>query len=113
MVTDRPRPLHAVPATTAPAVPAESAGVPETAPDLLAALDAGDEEAVYAWFRAHTPDTGSLLVYAALASAGAIGLMEWPAVALAALGQLVIDRRLGGVENLAAQLRARVDAITT
>ncbi|NMO91112.1 hypothetical protein [Actinomycetospora sp. TBRC 11914] len=97
---------------TAPALPPERHGSPATAPDLLAALDRGDDAAVWAWIEAHTPDSGSLLLYGLFVAAGAVGLMEWPVVALSCLGQYVVDRRFGGVENVAATLRARVDALT-
>jgi hypothetical protein len=97
---------------TAPPLPPEVHGTPESAPDLLAALDRGDDAAVWAWIEAHTPESESLLLYALFLGAGVLGLLEWPAVALSCLGQLVVDRRFGGVENLAAQLRARVDALT-
>ena len=118
----RSRPLHAVPgaespldpiapgvATVTPPLPAETA---PPAPDLLAALDAGDDAAVRDWVRAHLPEPESLLVYALLAGVGILGLVEWPALALSALGQFVIDRRFDGVENVAAELRARVEALT-
>lgn len=98
---------------TAPALPSELHGTPETAPDLLAALDRGDDAAVRAWIEAHTPAPESLLFYGLLVAAGAVGLMEWPAVVLSCVGQLVVDRRFGGVENLAAQLRTRLDALTS
>jgi hypothetical protein len=111
--TTAPRPhLAAVPAeavTRTPALPAEEAQQPYDGPDLLAALDAGDEEAVRAWFSAHSPDPGSLLVYGLYLGAGLVGLMEWPAVLLGVAGQLVVDRRFGGVEALAAELRAKVE----
>ncbi len=32
---------------------------------------------------------------------------------LSCVGQYVVDRRFGGVENLAAQLRARMDALAS
>lgn len=89
-------------------LPAETAPVPEKAPDLLAALDAGDEEAVKLWLRAHTPETSSLVVYGLLLGAGVAGLVEWPALIISALAQLVVDRRLGGVENVVAELRGTV-----
>jgi hypothetical protein len=98
---------------TAPPLPPERHGAPETAPDLLAALDAGDDEAVRAWIAAHTPEPESLLLYGLFVGAGLVGLMDWPAVLLGCLGQLVVDRRFGGVENLASQLRTRVDALTS
>lgn len=97
------------PPTTAPSVPAETA---PAAPDLLAALDAGDDAAVWAWVRAHTPEPQSLLLYGLLVAVGVAGLVEWPALAVSALGQFIVDRRFGGVEQLAAELRARVDALT-
>jgi len=106
--------LAAVPAgtpTRTPALPAEVAPQPGDAPDLLAALDAGDEEAVVAWVRAHTPEQESLLLYGLYLGAGIAGLVEWPAVVLAMLGQLIVDRRFGGVESLAAELRARVEGV--
>lgn len=99
-------------ADTAAALPPERHGAPETAPNLLAALDAGDDEAVRAWIAAHTPEPDSLLLYGLLVGAGVVGLLDWPAVVLSCLGQLVVDRRFGGVENLAAQLRTRVDALS-
>lgn len=104
--------LAAVPAavTHAEPLPPEVAPAPEEAPDLLAALDAGDEEAVRTWVRAHAPEPESLLVYAALISVGIIGLMEWPAVVLAAASQFVIDRRFGGVEKVTAELRALIES---
>lgn len=98
---------------TAPPLPPERHGAPESAPDLLAALDAGDDDAVRAWIVAHTPEPESLLLYGLLVGAGLVGLIEWPAVLLSCLGQYVVDRRFGGVENLAAQLRTRVDALTS
>lgn len=111
--TTAPRPhLAAVPAESAtrtPTLPAEEAQQPYDAPDLLAALDAGDEEAVRAWFRAHSPDPASLVIYALYLGAGLIGLMEWPAVVLGVAGQVVVDRRFGGVEALAGELRAKVE----
>ncbi|GAA4771022.1 hypothetical protein [Actinomycetospora chibensis] len=111
--TTAPRPhLAAVPAeaaTRTPALPAEEAQQPYDAPDLLAALDAGDEEAVRAWFRAHSPDPASLLIYGLYLGAGLVGLMEWPAVLLGVAGQVVVDRRFGGVEALAAEMRAKLD----
>lgn len=73
-------------------------------PSLLAALDAGDEEAVKRWVAEYAPPS-SLLVYALLAGAGFVGLIEWPALALTALAQFVVDRRLGGLEKLTDQLR--------
>lgn len=103
---------EAAKADTAPALPPERHGSPGSAPDLLAALDAGDDEAVRAWIAAHTPEPESLLLYALLVGAGLAGLMDWPAVLLGCLGQLVVDRRFGGVENLAAQLRTRMEALT-
>ena len=109
MADTAPRRLASVPSDTT--LPAETGPQPDQAPDLLAALDAGDDEAVRAWFRAHTPETGSLVVYGLLVGAGIVGLMEWPAVLISAVGQLVVDRRFGGVEALAARLRARVDAL--
>ncbi|MFC5138445.1 hypothetical protein ACFPK1_09410 [Actinomycetospora rhizophila] len=105
--------LAAVPDTSVtrtPPLPSETAGEPWAAPDLLAALDAGDEEAVHAWVRAHTPEPASLLLYGLYLGAGIVGLIEWPSVLLAVLSQLVVDRRFGGVESLAAELRARVEA---
>jgi len=111
--TTAPRPhLAAVQAgsdTRAPALPAEEAQQPQDAPDLLAALDAGDEEAVRAWFRAYAPEPASLLVYGLYLGAGIVGLVEWPAVALGVVCQIVVDRRFGGVEALAAELRAKVE----
>ena len=111
--TTAPRPhLAAVPAeaaTRTPVLPAEEAQQPYDAPDLLAALDAGDEEAVRAWFRAHSPETASLLVYGLYLGAGIAGLMEWPAILLGVAAQVVVDRRFGGVEALAAELRAKLD----
>ncbi len=111
--------LAAVPAgvtrvevTPAEPLPPEVAPAPEEAPDLLAALDAGDEEAVRRWVRAHAPEPESLLVYAALAIAGIVGLMEWPAAVLAGVSQLVIDRRFGGVEKVTTELRARIEALS-
>ncbi|GAA4777786.1 hypothetical protein GCM10023200_08290 [Actinomycetospora chlora] len=108
--------LAAVPAGsvthTAP-LPPEVAPEPEQAPDLLAALDRGDEEAVRMWVRAHTPEASSLLLYGLYVGAGILGLVEWPSVLLAMLGQLVVDRRFGGVESLAAELRARVEGTRT
>ncbi|PVZ12088.1 hypothetical protein [Actinomycetospora cinnamomea] len=104
--------LAAVPAATptrTPALPGEADLQPEDAPSLLAALDAGDEEAVYAWVRAHTPETTSLVLQGLYIGAGIAGLVEWPAVVLALIGQVIVDRRFGGVEALAAELRARVD----
>lgn len=95
----------------APALPPEKHGDPLYAPDLLAALDRGDDAAVRAWIAAHTPEPESLLMYGLFLGAGVLGLVEWPAVLLSCLGQLVVDRRFGGVENLAAQLRARVAAV--
>ena len=98
--------------TSAPPLPAETAPTGSQVPDLLAALDAGDDAAVWAWVRAHVPEPQSLLLYALLLSVGIAGLVEWPALVLSALGQFIVDRRFGGVEELAAQLRARVDALT-
>ena len=72
----------------------------------------GTTQAVRAWIVAHTPEPESLLLYGLFLGAGVIGLLEWPAVALSCVGQYVVDRRFGGVENLAAQLRARMDALT-
>lgn len=110
-----PRRLAVVDDTTSAArastLPSETSPVPENAPDLLAALDAGDDEAVKRWLRAHTPDTSSLLVYGLLVGAGAVGLIEWPAVVLSAVAQLVVDRRLGGVENVVAELRRRAPGV--
>jgi hypothetical protein len=97
---------------TAPALPPELHGTPESAPDLLAALDRGDDAAVRAWIEAHTPEPESLMLYGLFVAAGVVGLMEWPVVALSCLGQLVVDRRFGGVERVAAQLRARVAALS-
>ena len=109
----QPRPsLRPVPGgghDTAPTLPPET--VPD-APDLLAALEAGDDAAVWAWVRAHTPETDSLVLYGLFLGAGVVGLLEWPAVVLSALGQFVIDRRFGGVEKVAADLRRRVSALT-
>jgi hypothetical protein len=104
--------LAAVPADTptrTPALPGEVAPQPEDAPSLLAALDAGDEAAVHAWVRAHTPESSSLLFYGIYLGAGIAGLVEWPAVLLGMVGQVIVDRRFGGVEALAAELRARVE----
>ncbi|GAA4861250.1 hypothetical protein [Actinomycetospora straminea] len=104
--------LAAVPdgsATRTPPLPSETAPEPEEAPDLLAALDRGDEEAVKLWVRAHTPEASSLLLYGLYLGAGVVGLIEWPSVLLAMLTQLVVDRRFGGVEALAAELRARIE----
>jgi hypothetical protein len=106
--------LAAVPATTpthTPPLPPETAPEPWEAPDLLAALDAGDEEAVRTWVRAHTPEPESLLLYGLYVGAGILGLVEWPSVLLAMLGQLIVDRRFGGVEALAAELRARIEGV--
>ena len=113
----RSRPLHAVHGTETPdGVATDSPALPpETAPaagDLLAALDAGDDAAVWAWIRAHAPEPESLLVYGLLLGVGIAGVVEWPAVVLSALGQFVIDRRFAGVEGLAAELRRRVEALT-
>ncbi len=103
------------PVSTPPAAPAPTTSTetlpPETAPTppaLLAALDAGDVLAVRTWVAAHTPEPKSLMYYALLAGVGALGLVEWPTVAVGALAQLIIDRRFAGVENLAAELRARL-----
>ena len=108
-----PEPSHltAVPSprTSSAPLPAETAPTPQDAPDLLAALDAGDEAAVHAWVRAHVPDPTSLALYATLLGLGLAGLMEWPAVAFAALAQVVVDQRLGGIENVVRELRAIVD----
>ena len=95
--------------TTSAPLPSETGPTPETAPNLLAALDAGDDEAVRRWVRAYTPEPSSLVVYGLLVGAGVVGLVEWPAVLISALAQLVVDRRLGGVENVVAELRAVVD----
>lgn len=109
--------LTAVPSAAAPHVthtpplPSETAPEPQDAPDLLAALDAGDEAAVREWVRAHTPEPASLLLYGLYVGAGIVGLVEWPSVLLAMLGQLVMDRRFGGVESLAAELRARAEGV--
>ncbi|GAA4941334.1 hypothetical protein EV188_113131 [Actinomycetospora succinea] len=106
--------LAAVPdetVTRTPPLPSETSPEPWEAPDLLAALDAGDEEAVHAWVRAHTPEPESLLLYGLYVGAGILGLVEWPSVLLAMLGQLIVDRRFGGVEALAAELRARVESV--
>ena len=92
-------------------LPSETAPEPDEAPDLLAALDAGDEEAVRLWVRAHTPEPASLALYGLYVGAGILGLVEWPSALLAMLGQLVVDRRFGGVESLAAELRARADGL--
>ena len=115
-----PRPrtdLHAVPPagaddaviapTTTEPLPVEAAPTP---PDLLAALDAGDDAAVWAWVRAHVPEPESLLMYGLILGAGIAGLVEWPALAITALGQFIVDRRFGGVEALAAELRTKLDA---
>ena len=99
-------------ATDAPLVPAETAPTGPEVPDIRAALEAGDDAAVWRWVRAHVPETESLVLYGLLLAVGVAGLVEWPALALSALGQFVIDRRFGGVERLAADLRARVDAVT-
>jgi hypothetical protein len=104
--------LAAVPAETptrTPALPGEAERQPADAPSLLAALDAGDEAAVHAWVRAHTPETTSLVFYGLYLGVGIAGLLEWPAVVLGILGQLIVDRRFGGVEALTAELRARVE----
>jgi hypothetical protein len=106
--------LAAVPAgtvTQTPPLPSETAPEPDEAPDLLAALDAGDDEAVRVWVRAHMPEPESLLLYTLYVGAGILGLVEWPSVLLAMLGQLVVDRRFGGVESLAAELRARAEGV--
>ncbi|MDD7964982.1 hypothetical protein [Actinomycetospora lemnae] len=95
--------------TRTPPLPSETAPEPGDAPDLLAALDRGDEEAVKLWVRAHTPETSSLVLYGLYLGAGIVGLIEWPSVLLAVVTQLVVDRRFGGVEALAAELRARVE----
>ena len=80
--TPAPRPhLAAVPAESAtrtPALPAEEAPQPEDAPDLLAALDAGDEEAVRAWVRAHSPEPSSLLIYGLYLGVGSSGSWSGP-----------------------------------
>lgn len=99
--------------TVSAPLPAEVDPTPEEAPDLLAALDRGDEEAVYAWVRAHTPEASSVAVYALLLGAGLAGLVEWPALVITAIGQVVVDRRLGGVEKLVAELRALAEGRTT
>lgn len=105
--------LTAVPAVTpAESLPVDLAPTPEDAPNLLAALDAGDEEAVRRWVLAHTPEPQSLLLYGVLVGVGIAGLMEWPAVLVAALGQVIIDRRFGGVEKVTAELRARLAAVS-
>lgn len=107
--------LAAVPdgaVTRTPPLPSETAPEPWDAPDLLAALDAGDEEAVAAWVRAHLPEPASLLLYGLYLGAGVLGLVEWPSVLLAVLGQVIVDRRFGGVESLAAELRARLQTAT-
>lgn len=104
--------LAAVPAdgaTRTPPLPSETAPEPGETPDLLAALDAGDEQAVRLWVRAHTPEPASLLLYGLYLGAGVVGLVEWPSALLAMLAQLIVDRRFGGVEALAAELRARVE----
>ena len=98
-------------AHAAPALPPEESGAPELAPDLLAALDRGDDAAVRAWIAAHLPEPESLMLYGLFVGAGVIGLIEWPSVVLSVIGQLVVDRRFGGVENVAAALRARIDAL--
>jgi hypothetical protein len=99
------------PVTRTPPLPPELAPQPEDVPDLLAALDAGDELAVRAWVRAHTPEPESLLLYGLYVTAGVTGLVEWPAALLAMLAQLIVDRRFGGVEKLAAELRARIEGV--
>lgn len=101
------------PRTVSAPLPPEVRPTPEGAPDLLAALDRGDEQAVYAWFRAHTPETSSLAMYGLLLAVGAAGLVEWPALALSALAQLIVDRRLGGIENVVAELRALAERPAT
>ena len=109
--------LSAVPAEPDPAapgprptrsreLPGEVVRRPEEAPDLLAALDRGDQEAVYAWFRAHGIDSTSFAVYALLVGAGVAGLVEWPALVVTAIAQVIVDRRLGGIENVVGELRA-------
>ena len=108
----RSGPPMSTPSAAAAAAPTASEALPpETAPAppaLLAALDAGDVVAVRTWVAAHTPEPESLMYYALLAGVGALGLVEWPTVAVGALAQLIIDRRFAGVENLAAELRARL-----
>lgn len=101
------------PRTVSGRLPAEAQPTPEGAPDLLAALDRGDEQAVYTWVRAHTPEASSLAIYGLLVAVGVAGLVEWPALALTALAQLVVDRRLGGIENVVAELRAIAERPTT
>lgn len=103
---DAEGPGAGTPRTTSAPLPAETSPVPERAPDLLAALDAGDEEAVLAWVVAHIPEPRSLAVYGLLLVAGVAGLIEWPVVTMTMLAHLVVDRRLGGLENVVAELRA-------
>jgi len=112
--TSAPPSRSGPPVSTPPPAPAPTTSEvlpPETAPTppaLLAALDAGDVVAVRTWVAAHTPEPESLMYYALLGGVGALGLVEWPTVAVGALAQLIIDRRFAGVENLAAELRARL-----
>jgi hypothetical protein len=47
--------------------------------------------------------------YGLYLGAGIAGLLEWPAVVLGMIGQVIVDRRFGGVEALTAELRARVE----
>lgn len=98
-----------LPPVAAPAVPLETA---PPAPDILAALESGDDAAVWAWVRAQVPDTNSLIFYGLLVGVGVAGLVEWPALALSAFGQWAVDQRFGGVEQLASELRVRFDAMT-
>jgi len=96
-----PAPAPTISTTTTEVLPPETAPTPP-------ALDAADPVAVRTWVAAHIPEPKSLLYYALLGGVGALGLVEWPTVAVGALAQLVIDRRFAGVENLAAELRARL-----
>jgi len=44
------------------------------------------------------PPPGSLAFYALLAAVGVVGVVEWPALLLAAVAQGLVDRRAGELE---------------
>ena len=49
--------------------------------------------------RSQLPPADSVAFYAALAVVGIVEIVEWPAVLIAAAAQVLLDRRLGPLED--------------
>lgn len=58
-----------------------------------------DPGSMVRWGRRRLPPTDSVALYGAIVGLGVVGAVEWPALALAAAAQVLVDRRVGAVER--------------